>query len=81
MYLEYSDDFKKEYRKIKDNLTRVKITKQLQKILETPEAGKPLMHNLKNHRSLRVHPFRIIYRIEKDKLLVLCFDHRKEVYE
>lgn len=81
MYLEYSDDFKKEYRKIKDNLTRVKITKQLQKILDNPEAGKPLMHNLKNHRSVRVHPFRIIYKIEKDTLYVLCFDHRKEVYE
>ena len=81
MRIVFSDDFEKTYKKIKDKTTKERIVKQLYKLESNPEAGKPLMHNLKNNRSLRVHPFRIIYRIEKDKLFVLCFDHRKEVYE
>jgi mRNA-degrading endonuclease RelE of RelBE toxin-antitoxin system len=77
----FSDEFKKEYKKVKDKLTRIRIIKQLKKIAEEPEAGKPLQHDLKNHRSVRVTPYRIIYRIDKEQLIIVCFDHRKDVYE
>jgi len=80
MEIIFSDDFRKEFKKIKDKITRLKIIKQLRKLSERPEAGKPLKYDLKNHRSVRVTPFRIIYRIEQDKIIINCFDHRKDVY-
>ncbi len=78
MEIIFSDEFKKEFKKIKDKTTRIKIIKQLKKLSETPEAGKPLRYTLKNHRSVRVAPFRIIYRIEQDKIIINCFDHRRD---
>ncbi len=80
MEIIFSDEFKKDFKKIKDKMTRIKIIKQLKKLAEMPEAGKPLMYNLKNHRSIRVAPFRIIYRIEENRIIINCFDHRGSVY-
>jgi addiction module RelE/StbE family toxin len=80
MQIIFSPEFKKEFKKIKDAKTRLKIIKQIKKLKDNPEAGKPLQYELKNHRSLRVHPFRLIYRIEANKIIINCFDHRKEVY-
>ena len=81
MEIIFSEEFKKEFIKIKDQTTRLRIIKQIKKIKQLPESGKPLQHNLKGHRSLRIPPFRIIYRIEQDKIIINCFDHRKEVYK
>jgi len=80
MEILFSDEFRRDFKKIKDKTTRLKIIKQLRKLSESPEAGKSLKYNLKNHRSVRVVPFRIIYRIEQDKIIINCFDHRKDVY-
>ena len=67
--------------KIKDKTTRLRIIKQLNKLAEMPEAGKPLKYEWKNHRSVRVPPFRIIYKLDNNKIVINCFDHRKEVYD
>ena len=80
MEIVFSDEFRREFMKIKDKTTRLKIIKQLKKLSNKPETGKPLKYNLKNHRSIRVPPFRIIYRLEKEKIIINCFDHRKDVY-
>jgi addiction module RelE/StbE family toxin len=80
MEILFSEEFKREFKRIKDKTTRLKIIKQLKKLIEIPRAGKPLKHNLKNHRSVKVPPFRIIYRLEEDKIIINCFDHRKSVY-
>ncbi len=80
MEITYSEEFQEDYRKIKDGSLRAKILKQIKKLEENPDSVKPLMYELKGNRSLRVHPFRIIYRIEQDKVIVLCFEHRKDVY-
>ncbi|HLC75345.1 MAG TPA: type II toxin-antitoxin system RelE/ParE family toxin [Candidatus Nanoarchaeia archaeon] len=81
MEIIFSDEFKKDFQKIKDKITRLRIIKQLKKIAETPDTGKPLKYDLKNYRSVRIAPFRIIYRIEHDKIIINCFDHRKDVYD
>lgn len=80
MEIVFSEDFKKDFQKIKDKTTRLRIIKQLKKLSEMPEAGKPLQYEWKNHRSLRVPPFRIVYRLEREKIIINGFDHRKEVY-
>lgn len=77
----FSADFKKEFKKIKDKETRLRIIKQIKKLVTKPTAGKPLQYNLKNHRTLRVPPYRIVYRLEKERIIINCFDHRKDVYK
>lgn len=77
----YDPVFKRQFDKIKNNKLRVRITNKLKKLRENPFLGKPLRYSAKNHRSLRIGKYRIIYRIEDDKILILCFDHRKLIYE
>ena len=81
MQIIFSEEFRKEFKKIKNKGTRLKIIKQLKKLEQVPKSGKPLKYDLKGHRTIRVVPFRIIYRIEKDSIIINCFDHRKGVYE
>jgi len=81
MKIIFSKEFKKDFKKIKDKQTGLRIIKQLKKLSEQPEAGKPLKNKLKNHRGIRIPPFRIIYRIEQDKIIINCFDHRKGIYK
>ncbi len=80
MEIIFSNDFKKDFKKIKDKNIRLKIIKQLKKLSKNPNVGKPLKYTLKNYRSLRIPPYRIIYHIEKEVIMVNCFDHRKKVY-
>jgi len=80
MQIIFSSEFKKQYKKIKDKKQRLKIIKQIKKLGQIPKSGKPLKHDLKNHRSLKIFPFRIIYRLEKNRIIINCFDHRKDVY-
>tara|TARA_Y100000310_G_scaffold337112_1_gene423320 strand:- start:9 stop:254 length:246 start_codon:yes stop_codon:yes gene_type:complete len=81
MKILFSDEFKKEFKKIKNKDIRLKIIKQLKKLDQSPKSGKPLRYDLKGHRTIRVAPYRIVYRIEKDSIIINCFDHRKDVYE
>ncbi|MBI2671811.1 type II toxin-antitoxin system RelE/ParE family toxin [Candidatus Woesearchaeota archaeon] len=81
MEIIFSEDFKRDFQKIRDKTIRLRIIKQLKKLSEMPEAGKPLKYNWRNHRSVRISPFRIIYHMENAKIIINCFDHRKEVYD
>nr|MCK4929487.1 type II toxin-antitoxin system RelE/ParE family toxin [Nanoarchaeota archaeon] len=81
MEILFSEEFKKDFKKIKNKTTRLKIIKHIKKLARLPKSGKPLRYDLKHHRSIRIPPFRIIYRIEKDKIIINCFDHRKDVYK
>ena len=81
MQIIFSEEFKREFKKIKDKSIRMRIINYLKKLERLPESGKPLQYNLKGHRSIRIPPFRIIYRIEQEKIIINCFDHRKDVYK
>lgn len=44
--------------------------------------GKPLRYSLKGHRRLRVGDYRVVYRIDPQKLIIIvAIKHRKSVYE
>ena len=81
MKIRFSDEFKKEFKKISNKDMRNKIIKQIQKLKNKPKSGKPLKHKLKRHRSLRVTPYRIVYRLETTHILINCIDHRKDIYK
>lgn len=48
-----------------------------------PFIGEPLQGNLRGFYSLHLHPYRVIYEIFRDKLLVLVVRvrHRKDAYK
>jgi addiction module RelE/StbE family toxin len=77
----WSDKFKKEITKIKDNKLKEKLQKQIQNIIECPEVGKPLRYNLRGERTIYVRPYRLIYSFQGTTLYLLRFEHRKEVYK
>ncbi len=81
MQIIFSEEFRKEFKKIKDKSTRLKIIKHIKKLSKLPKSGKPLRYNLKGHRTVRVSPYRIVYRLEKDRIIINCFDHRKKIYK
>ena len=81
MQIIFSEEFKKDFKKIKDKSTRIRVINHIKKLEQLPVSGKPLQYNLKGHRSIKIPPFRIIYRIEQDKIIINCFDHRKDVYK
>ena len=81
MEIVFSEEFKKDFKKIKDKSIRLKLIKHIKKLGDLPDSGKPLKYKLKNHRSIRIPPFRIVYRLEKDKIIINCFDHRKNIYK
>lgn len=75
-----TNEFEKDIKKIKDNLTQSRIKKAIEKICSYPETGKPLCYELKGLRSARISPYRIIYEIKGDIIIFHKFEHRKNVY-
>jgi len=80
--IDFSDEFKHQYRKLarKNKHLLKRVDKKLDDILDNPFIGKPLRYNLKGKLSVRVPPFRIIYRIEGDTIKIIRFRHRGDVY-
>jgi len=77
----FTEGFEKEFKKVKDKTLKERVLKQIKKIIENPSAGKPLRYDFKNERTLYVKPFRLIYAIKKDEIILLRFHHRKDVYK
>lgn len=77
----YTHEFRKTVKKIKDNSLKSRIIKQLQKIVEKPDTGKPLGYSLRGERTVYVKPFRIIYSYTKGEVIFHRFKHRKEAYK
>ena len=72
--------FSKLFEKIKDNVLREKIKKQIEKIIVNPEIGKPMMYNRKGTREVYVSPYRLsyVYSKEEDKIIILDLYHKDE---
>lgn len=51
-------------------------------LVTRPEVyGKPLRRSLKGYRKLRVGNYRVIFRIERNKIFILIIQHRSVVYK
>ena len=71
--------FVKQTKKLDDFLLK-KLKAQITKILENPFVGKPLKYT-RGERTLYIKPFRLIYVIRGNELVLLKFDHRKRAYK
>ena len=76
----FTDAFKKIFFKIKDNLLKEKIIKQVEKIKINPEIGKPMRNVRKGTRELYIKPFRLSYEYFKERNVVYILDlyHKKK---
>ncbi len=80
MYADFSDEFKKQMGKIRDNATLEKLKTAVKNILLNPEKGKFLSGNLKGKKSIRIKPFRLIFEVKHESIVFHTFDHRGKVY-
>lgn len=80
-YIVQTQDFESKVKKIKHNELKERVKKQIVKIVENPRIGKPLRYDLKGEWTVYVKPFRILYKVEGETLILLRFEHRKDVYK
>ncbi|MBL7059321.1 type II toxin-antitoxin system RelE/ParE family toxin [Candidatus Pacearchaeota archaeon] len=73
-----SNEFIKQIKKL-DSFNQLKLEKQIRKIVENPNVGKPLKYK-RNERTLYIKPFRLIYSIGNNEIILLKFEHRKSIY-
>lgn len=80
--LYHPDVSKEDIRHIPANI-RARIRKAVEsRLLKDPILfGQPLRQSLKGHRKLRVGDWRVIYRVEHSKVLILKIGNRKDVYQ
>jgi len=76
----FTKEFRGIFSKISDRLTKERIIKQIEKIKENPEIGKPMRNVRKGTRELYIGSFRLSYEYFKDKDLVYMLDfyHKDE---
>ncbi len=67
------------FSKLKDNLLKTKVKKQIKKISENPEIGKLMRNIRKGTRELYIKPFRLSYYHDvKGKIIyILDLYHKK----
>ncbi len=76
--VDYSPNFKKLLEKVNDGLMKLKIRKQIAKIIKEPEIGKPMKYSRKGTRGVYISPFRLsyLYLKEEDKIIFLDLYHK-----
>ena len=79
MKITRSPEFIKQTKRL-DKILIQRLKKQIIKIIENPKIGKPLKYK-RGERTLYIKPFRLIYSIRENEIILLKFDHRKKIYE
>ena len=76
--IEKTDEFVKLVSKIRDNFLKEKVKKQIFKIVENPEIGKPMRFSRKGTREVYISPFRMSYAYipEENKIILLDLYHK-----
>ncbi|MDA1079743.1 MAG: type II toxin-antitoxin system RelE/ParE family toxin [bacterium] len=79
--IQFTRTAKKSFSKL-PSVEQTRIATAIDRLAADPTLGKPLKGVLKNLWSLRIGTYRVIYRIFKEKLVVIVFavGHRREVY-
>ena len=82
MRIEYSETARKQLKKLPKN-QKIKVLKKIEKLKNDPYAGKKLKGEFEGLRSLKVWPYRIIYRyLSQEKLLFInVIQHRQRAYK
>ena len=78
--VEFGPLFEKRIQKIKNYSLKDRIKKQIKKIIDNPDIGKPMRYERKGTREIYAAPFRLSYAFvkEKDKMIFLDIYHKDE---
>ncbi len=78
--LKFSGEFAKLLKRIKDNNTKLRLFKQILKIIQNPAIGKHMMYSRKGEQEVYLDPFRLYYKYyEPEKILRFVeFSHKDE---
>lgn len=61
--------------------TRVQKAIEQRLLVDPMRYGVPLRRSLQGYRKLRVGDYRVIFKLNKDNIVILKIGHRKEVYQ
>ena len=70
----YESLFEKRIKRIRDELLKIKVRKQISKIIQNPEIGKPMRYSRKDTREVYVSPLRLSYLYTKSENKILFLD-------
>jgi hypothetical protein len=78
--LAFSYEFDKQIKKIKDSNMKIKLFKQILKIIENTDIGKHMIYSRKGEQELYLDPFRIYYCFYKNEKILrfVEFSHKDE---
>jgi len=78
--VEQRENFLKKVGKIKHQDLKEHVKKQVEKIIENPEIGKPMRYSRKGTRELYVKPYRLAYAYfqEEEKIRFIDLYHKDE---
>ena len=76
-----TDKLVRDVKKLRDKKTKERIDAEVRRIRENPDVGKPLGYGLKGEKTVRIPPYRLIYAVIGNNLILLRFEHRDEVYD
>jgi len=76
--VEFDHFFKRKVKKIKDKVLKEKVKKQIAKIVQKPETGKPMRFSRKHTREVYIKPFRLSYLYHKNTVVFLDLYHKDE---
>lgn len=79
MKIKYKPSAAKQLLKLPQS-EKKKVIKKLELLAKNPYAGKVLRGELEGLRSLRAWPYRIVYEVENNSLIILSITHRQSVY-
>jgi len=72
--VDFGSSFEKTFKKIKNLAVKTQLKKQINKIIDNPEMGKPMRYCRKGTRELYVVPFRLSYVWIKDENKIVFLD-------
>ena len=79
--LYHPDVLKDDLSRIPNNIKSTFKKAIEQRLLVNPAIyGQPLRQSLKGYHKMRVSDYRVIYKIDKQEIIVFKIGHRKEVY-
>ncbi len=77
--------FQKLRKKLRDDGERAALREAVLRLLDDPESGKKLKGEFQDLRSVRFsvrgQPWRLIYRIERDAIVLFSFGPRQSAYK
>ncbi len=61
--------------------TRIRKAVEQRLLIDPMRYGVPLRRSLQGYRKLRVGDYRVVFKLDKNTIVVLKIGHRKEVYQ